>query len=181
MPAFVSLAFALLDPPSTAVARTRALLPELELELELGEEETAEDTTTLEGVLTVAGSPLRAWLRAYAQPGWTALTLDVEEDALDRLSREVGRPIVLTQLVELGARFVRTLGAPYVWFEEEAEADHEPSCFTGAEPLFGVSLLRADLPALGVALATPGLLRVERAEGVVIVWKRPDPVPHRTR
>ncbi len=175
MPAFVSLAFALPDSLPTAVERVRTILPELEL----CEAETGEDLVDREGELAIAGARLRAWLRAYQQVGWTAFSVDVEEEELDRVARAIGRPVVVAALVELGARIVRVLLAPYVHVEEEAEADHDPRAYTGAEPLFGVTLLRADLPEIAVALATPGLLRIDRTEGVVALWRRADPVPHR--
>ena len=172
MPAFVSLAFALPGAVQAAVAGVRGAIGGLNQVVSV-----ESDGSTVTGQLTLGSSSLPAWLRAYAQDGWTSLTIDVEEPAFEQLASEQGRAVVVNALLAHAVHLVVALHAPYVHVEEEAEAYDDPRGVTGDIATFGITVLRADLPGLERALGQKGVIRVDRGEGWVVVWRRPDPVP----
>jgi hypothetical protein len=174
MGAFVSLAFAWTGSFEDFSALDAALSDSGLRAIDEGQVE--DGTREKRWALTVGKDVLMATSRSYERDGWVS-TLDVPEEAFEEAARQLGRQRVIEIFVDLASELLRRLGLPYVFFEEEAEAETAPEQYT-PEELFGITLVADKVPLLEEARQNPDLKRVEEFPGGVVLYKRLDPIPH---
>jgi hypothetical protein len=139
----------------------------------------AEGMHEAEWALAFAGAEIPLTARSYQEAGWVATTLDLDEELFESVADRSGRAKLVQALVHLGEEVLRHLHLPYIFFEEEAEADIAPHQYR-ADVLFGITLIADDVPGLEEALRRPDVQRIERFDGGVTLYRRFDPVPHYT-
>jgi hypothetical protein len=125
----------------------------------------------------VESEVLELTCRSYDRGAFVSTTIDADEDAFDRVSERLGRRVVVERFLRFAARLVRDLHLRYVFFEEEAEAEIEPSKYTG-DVLFGITVFPQTAPWLQRALSSAEIIRTDRIDGTVVVYRRMDPAPH---
>lgn len=115
--------------------------------------------------------------RSYDEGDWVATTLDLDEEQYEAVGNLRGRAALADEIVRLGERLFPMLGLRYAFFDEEAEADIEPGQYR-ADVLFGITLVAEDVPGISAACQREDVLRCDPFEGGIVIYRRPDPVPH---
>jgi hypothetical protein len=136
-----------------------------------------EDIRTAAWALQIDHENLPVTSRSYPRDGWVATTLDIDEDRFEALGARYGRAPLVQQLVRLGETLMRLLNLRYLYLDEEAEAETDPSHFT-PDVLMGITLVADGVPGIEQALQRPDIVRSERFDGGVTLFRREDPVPH---
>jgi len=172
---FVSIAFQWHGTLSDLAPLDRALAAAGLVAVDIGE--TAENQRISGWNMAIDGSSHEITCRCYDAGAHVATTLDIEEERFDELAVQIGRRRLIEVFVGLAAELVRSLDLQYAFFEEEAEADLAPDRFDGSR-LFGITIVPENARWLDRALARDDIQRVDRLPGVVVIYRRLDPVPH---
>jgi len=127
--------------------------------------------------LSLRSAELAVTCRCYDEQTETSVALDVDEAAFERVGADVGRAELVSRFVSLAASLVNDLQLRYVFFDEEAEADVDSGAYR-ADVLFGITLIAPDVQGVDAARQRPDVARSEIRDGVVVLYRRLDPVPH---
>jgi len=175
MGAFVSLAFQWHGKLSDLAPLDRALAAAGLVAVDIGE--TAENQRISRWNMAIEGTSHEITCRCYDAGAYVATTLDIEEERFNEIAAQIGRRRLIEVFVGLAAELVRRLDLQYAFFEEEAEADYDPTRFDGSK-LFGITIVPESARWLDRALARDDIQRIDRLRGVVVIYRRLDPVPH---
>jgi len=128
-------------------------------------------------ILEFSGENLPLTCRCYDEEGWVSSTLDIDEELFGNIGEKYGREKLVQTFIRLGAELLRQLNLRYVFFDEEAEAEVDPTEYN-ANYLFGITLIADTVPGLDEASKRPDIQRVEKFVGGLVLFRRLDPVPH---
>ena len=128
-------------------------------------------------ILEFSGENLPLTCRCYDEQGWVSSTLDIDEELFEDIGEKYGREKLVQTFIRLGAELLRQLNLRYVFFDEEAEAEVDPTEYN-ANYLFGITLIADTVPGLAEASKRPDIQRVEKFAGGLVLFRRLDPVPH---
>jgi hypothetical protein len=128
-------------------------------------------------ILEFSGENLALTCRCYDEEGWVSSTIDIDEELFENIGEKYGREKLVQTFIRLGAELLRQLNLRYVFFDEEAEAEVDPTEYN-PNYLFGITLIADSVPGLDEASERPDIRRVEKFAGGVVLFRRLDPVPH---
>jgi len=128
-------------------------------------------------ILEFGGENLPLTCRCYDEGKWVSSTIDIDEELFENSGEKYGREKLVQAFIRLGVELLRHLHLRYVFFDEEAEAEIDPTEYN-ANYLFGITLIADSVPGLDKASKRPDIRRVEKFEGGLVLFRRLDPVPH---
>ena len=129
-------------------------------------------------ILEFSGENLPLTCRCYDwEKGWVSTTLDIYEELFENIGEKYGRQKLVQTFIRLGAELLRQLNLPYVFFDEEAEAEVNPTEYN-ANYLLGITLIADSVHGLDQASKRSDIQRVEKFAAGVVLFRRLDPVPH---
>ncbi len=176
MSAFVSLAFGWLGRLEEHVPRLMTALRDAGLRLEQSGEVREHSHESFWGARFLS-EDVPVICRCYDEGDWVATTLDIDEEQYETIGNRHGRAALADEVVRFCQRLFPLFGLRYAFFDEEAEADIDPREYT-ADVLFGITLVADEVPGLSAACQREDILRCDPFEGGVVLYRRPDPVPH---
>lgn len=176
MGAFVSLAFGWAGQLESDISRLLTALREAGLQLEYSGE-LSEGMHESRWRVQFRSEELSVVSRSYHEGDWVATTLDIDEEQYEIVGNLHGRTALADEVIRLGERLFPMLGLRYAFFEEEAEAEIDPGLYR-PDVLFGITLVAEDVPGVSAACQRADVLRCDPFEGGVVIYRRPDPVPH---
>jgi hypothetical protein len=126
-------------------------------------------------ILEFSGENLSLTCRCYEEEGWVSTTLDIYEELFVNIGKKYGYQKLVQTFIYLGAELLRQLNLRYVFFDEEAEAEVNPTEYN-ANYLCGITLIADSVHGLEEASKRPDIQRVEKFPGGVVLFQRLDPV-----
>ena len=107
---------------------------------------------------------------------YKSFTIAIYEELFENIGEKYGRQKRVQTFIGLGAELLRQLNLRYVFFDEEAEAEVDPTEYN-ANYLLGITLIADSVPGLDEASKRSDIQRVETFAGGVVLFRRLDPVP----
>lgn len=173
MGAYVSLAFGIRGSKNN-LALLDSTLIDIGLK-KISKISITEGTRQTEWQLHFAGEEIPITCRCYQENGWVSTTLDIEEELFESFERQLCDRLV-RKLINVAIKLMQKMNLSYVFFEEEAEADIDPSDYN-TDYLYAITLLSNKVSSLQEACSRSEVQRVEQFDGGVVLYLR-FPIPH---
>ena len=119
-------------------------------------------------------------VRCYEKQQHIEISIDIDEEDVDREVPDSERRIFVNLLVDRGICIFEHCKLNYLYIDEEAEADVGPSDFSYTRNgLLGITLLSSAITDFDKAIKDPALKQVVQKEWGAVLIKRWDPDPLR--